>query len=80
MTATTIWAHFGDRYVQLAEIERNIDRAWREAHLAARIFARSGSEDAARRYRLAYLRLRRLTERRRRFATGAREEDSPRAA
>jgi len=66
--------------VQLAEIERNIDRAWREAHLAARTFARSGSEDAARRYRLAYLRLRRLTERRDLFAAGAMEQVPPHAA
>lgn len=80
MAPTTIWAHFGDRYVQLAEIERNIDRAWREAHLAARTFARSGSEDAARRYRLAYLRLRRLTERRDLFAAGAMEQVPPHAA
>lgn len=66
--------------MQLAEIERNIDRAWREAHLAARIFAGSGSEDAARRYRLAYLRLRRLTERRDQFAAGALAQETPRAA
>lgn len=48
----------------LANIDRDIDRAWKETHLAAQHFVRAGSDDAARRYNIAFGRLQELIKQR----------------
>ena len=50
--------------MQLAEMDWEIDEAWKKAHLAAQEFERAGSQDAAERYNSAFLRFQYLVGRR----------------